>query len=93
MNMLTLGILSLLAAVVLMILGHMWAVLLFLVGFGLIVAGWARLYRGAGYRDREVLFNGWGKGRQQSEAQVDKTAPQGYEDRPGNVWDLTEGGK
>ena len=84
------GLLALVAGTVLMVMGRMWALLLFLAGFVFIVAGWAQMYRGAGYRDEGALFNGWGKGRQQSEAHVDKTAPQGYQDRPSNIWDQTE---
>jgi hypothetical protein len=90
-KMLTMGLLSLLAGTVLMVLGHMWALLLFLAGFCLIVAGGAQMFRGAGYRDPDAYFNGLnGQGRQQSEVQVDKTAPQGYQDRPSNIWDQTE---
>ena len=89
-KLLIMGLLSLLAGTVLMVMGHMWALLLFFVGFCLIVAGWAQMFRGAGYRDEGALFNGWGKGRQQSEAQVDKTAPQGYEDKSPAIWDRLE---
>ncbi len=89
-KMLISGLISLVAATVLVVLGHMWAVLLFLAAFCLIVAGWAQMYKGAGYRDQGVLFNGWGKGRQHSEAHVDKTAPRGYEDKPSNIWEQTE---
>ena len=49
MNLMLLGLLVSFAGVILMILGKLWAVLLFLVGFCLIVAHWARLYKGAGY--------------------------------------------
>ena len=74
MNMMVLGILSLVAGVVLMILGQMWALLLLLLGFGLIVAHWAKLFKGAGYRAEGAFFNGLqGQGRQQSE--VSKTHP------------------
>lgn len=86
MNMMLLGIVSLLAAVVLMIMGHMWALVLFLVGFGLMAVHWARLFRGAGYRDEGAFFNGMnGQGRQQSEVSKDPNAPRNYEDRPGNT--------
>lgn len=85
MNMMILGIISLLAAVVLMIMGQMWALALFLVGFGLMVAHWAKLFKGAGYREAGAFFNGVnGQGRQQSEVSKDPTIPQNYEDRPGN---------
>lgn len=86
MNMMVLGIISLLAAVVLMILGQMWALVLFLVGFGLMVAHWARMFRGAGYQAEVGTFNGVnGQGRQQSEVYKDPAIPQNYEDRPGST--------
>lgn len=85
MNMMILGMISLLAAVILMILGQMWALVLFLVGFGLMVARWARMFRGAGYRAEVGTLNGLnGQGRQQSEVSRDPNAPRNYEDRPGN---------
>lgn len=81
MNMLILGIISLFAAVVLMIMGHMWALVLFLAGFALIVAHWATLYKGAGYREVGGPVNGLGgQGRQQSEAIKDPKAPQSFEE-------------
>ena len=67
--MMILGVLMLLAAVVLMIMGHMWALVLFLVGFGLIAARAAKMFRGAGYRTEGMTFDNGinGQGRQQSE--------------------------
>jgi hypothetical protein len=86
MNMMILGIISLLAAVVLMILGQLWAVALFLVGFSLIVAHWAKLFKGAGYQADISASNGLnGQGQQQSEAFKDPSIPQEYEDRPRNT--------
>lgn len=86
MNMMVFGIISLLAAVILMILGQMWALVLFLAGFVLIVAHWARLFKGAGYQADITASNGVnGQGRQQSEMYKDPTIPQNYEDRPGNT--------
>lgn len=86
MNMMLWGILSLLAGVVLMIMGHMWALLLFLAGFALIVAHWAQLFKGAGYRAEGGFYNGLnGQGRQQSEVSKDPNAPRHYEDQPKNI--------
>ena len=67
--MMILGILVLLAAVVLMILGQMWALVLFLVGFGLLAWASATMFKGAGYETEGMTFdNGLhGQGRQQSE--------------------------
>ena len=67
--MMILGIISLLAAVVLMILGQMWALVLFLVGFALLAWEAAKMFKGAGYETEGMTFeNGVnGKGRQQSE--------------------------
>lgn len=85
MNMMIWGILSLLAGVILMVLGHMWALLLFLAGFALIVAHWAKLFKGAGYRAEGAFFSGLnGQGRQQSEVSQDPTASRSYEDQPRN---------
>ena len=88
MNMMILGAICSLAAVILMILGKLWAVLLFLAGFCLIVAHWARMFKGAGYQGDVAPGNGlYGQGRQQSEAVKDTTRPQSYEDRPSDIWD------
>ena len=85
MNLMLLGLLVSFAGVILMILGKLWAVLLFLVGFCLIVAHWARLYKGVGYEADVNPGNGlYGQGRQQSEAHKDQNIPREYEDRPAN---------
>jgi hypothetical protein len=85
MNMMLLGVIVALAGVILMILGKLWAVVLFLAGFCLIVAHWAKLYKGAGYEADVSAGNGlYGQGRQQSEACKDPSIPQEYEDRPAN---------
>ena len=85
MNLMLLGLLVSFAGVILMILGKLWAVLLFLGGFCLIVAHWAQLYKGAGYEADVNPGNGlYGQGRQQSEANKDASIPRQYEDRPGN---------
>ena len=86
MNMMILGIIAMLASVILMILGKLWAVLLLLVGACLVIAHWARLFKGAGYQADAAPYNGLnGQGRQQSEAFKDPSIPQEYEDRPGNT--------
>ena len=85
MNLMILGLLVSFAGVILMILGKLWAVLLFLAGFCLIVAHWARLFKGAGYQADAAPYNGLsGQGRQQSEAIKDQNIPREYEDRPAN---------
>ena len=85
MNMMIWGIIASFAGVILMILGKLWAVLLFLAGFVLIVAHWAKMYKGAGYEADVNVGNGlYGQGRQQSEANKDPSIPRQYEDRPGN---------
>lgn len=85
MNLMILGLLVSFAGVILMILGKLWAVLLFLAGFCLIVAHWAQLYKGAGYEADVNPGNGlYGQGRQQSEVYKDKNIPREYEDRPAN---------
>ena len=85
MNLMILGLLVSFAGVILMILGKLWAVLLFLAGFCLIVAHWAKMYKGAGYEADVNAGNGlYGQGRQQSEACKDKSIPREYEDRPAN---------
>lgn len=85
MNLMILGLLVSFAGVILMILGKLWAVLLFLAGFCLIVAHWAQLYKGAGYEADVMPGNGLnGQGRQQSEVYKDKNIPREYEDRPAN---------
>ena len=85
MNLMLLGLLVSFAGVILMILGKLWAVLLFLLGFGLIVAHWAKMYKGAGYEADVNAGNGlYGQGRQQSEVYKDKNIPREYEDRPAN---------
>jgi hypothetical protein len=85
MNMMLLGVIVALAGVILMILGKLWAVLLLLAGAGLVIAHWAKLFKGAGYRAEGAFYNGPdGTGRQQSEVSKDPTIPQDYEDRPAN---------
>ena len=82
MNMMLLGALCMLASVILMILGKLWAVLLLLVGACLVIAHWARLFKGAGYQADAAPYNGLsGQGRQQSEVIKDPTVPQTYEDQ------------
>lgn len=83
--MLILGLIALFLGVILMILGQMWALVLFLMGFALMAAHFATMFRGAGYRAEGAFFNGLnGQGRQQSEVGKDPTIPQDYEDRPAN---------
>lgn len=85
MNMMIWGVIASFSGVILMILGKLWAVALFLAGFVLIVAHWAKLYKGAGYEADVNAGNGlYGQGRQQSEANKDPSIPRQYEDRPGN---------
>ena len=61
------------------------AVLLLLAGACLVIAHWARLFKGAGYQADVAPGNGlYGQGRQQSEVYRDKNIPQEYEDRPTN---------
>ena len=85
MNMMIWGIIASFAGVILMILGKLWAVLMFLAVFVLIVAHWEMLYKGAGYEADVNAGNGlYGQGRQQSEANKDPSIPRQYEDRPGN---------
>ncbi len=83
MNMMIIGALCMLASVIFMILGKLWAVLLLLVGACLVIAHWAKLFKGAGYQADAAPYNGLsGQGRQQSEAFKDKNIPQDFEDRP-----------
>lgn len=85
MNMMILGIIAMLAGVILMILGKLWALLLLLVGACLVIAHWAKLFKGAGYQAESGTINGlYGQGRQQSEVSKDPAIPQDYEDRPAN---------
>jgi len=68
--MMIFGVLTLLAAVILMITGQMWALVLFLVGFGMIAAHAAKMFKGAGYETEGMtaFMNGLnGQGQQQSE--------------------------
>ena len=68
--MMILGIISLLAAVVLMILGQMWALVLFMVGFALLAWEASKMFKGAGYETEGMtaFMNGLnGQGQQQSE--------------------------
>ena len=82
MNMMILGALCMLASVILMILGKLWAVLLLIAGSCLVIAHWARLFKGAGYQADAAPYNGLnGQGRQQSEAFKDSSVPQTYEDQ------------
>lgn len=82
MNMMVLGIICLFAGVVLMILGQLWALVLFLMGFGLMAAHWAKMFQGAGYRAEGAFYNGPdGHGRQQSEVSKDPSIPREYEDQ------------
>ena len=90
--MMIVGSIAMLAGVVVMIMGKiLLGVIMLLLGLALVCMHNARMFRGAGIRGEDALFNGFGKGRQQSEATKDKTIPQGYEDRPSNIWDQVEG--
>ena len=84
MNMMLLGVIVALAGVILMILGKLWAVLLLLAGAGLVIAHWAKLFKGAGYSAPIDGGNIRGYGQQQTEVFKDKNVPQEYEDRPAN---------
>ncbi len=81
MNMMLIGAICALAGVVLMIMGTMWGLALLLVGACLVIAHWARLFKGAGYQADAAPYNGLnGQGRQQSEATKDPSIPQSYEE-------------
>ena len=86
-----LGVLSLLAGAVLMILGKLWGLLLFLVGFGFMADHSAEMLGGSGRQGDGGFFRVlMGQGRIWSKFEKGKTA-QGYEDRPSNIWDQVEG--
>ncbi len=82
------GILCFLGGVVLMILGKMWGLLVILLGFALMAAYSALMFRAGGYSPDMVMFNGFGKGRQQSEANKMEYHP---ENPDSSIWDKLEG--
>ena len=88
MTMIVCGIALFFVIVILMILGHLWALAVMGLGFVGLVYGVARMYRASGYRSEAVLFNGFGDGRQQSEVVMDPL-PGGGE-QPANIWAQVE---
>ena len=89
-EILTAGIVCFLGGAVLMIKGIVWGILVFLLGFALIVVHSAMMMRTGGYDPMASLFNGWGKGRQNSMANKLDYQP----DNPdANVWDQMENKK
>ena len=81
------GIACFIGGAVLMIKGMMWGLFVLLLGFAGIVFYGAMMMRVGGYDPMNVLFNGWGKGRQQSETEKLDYQP----DTPdANVWDQME---
>ena len=81
------GILCALLGAVMIIKGNMWGILVFLLGFALVVVFSAMMMRTGGYDPMEAIFNGWGKGRQTSMADKLDYQP----DSPdANVWEQVE---
>ena len=81
------GILNALLGAVMIIKGNMWGILVFLLGFSLVVVPSALMMRTGGYDPMESIFNGWGKGRQTSMADKMDYPP----DNPNaNIWDQME---
>ena len=84
-----LGIVGIFAGVIVMILGHMWALAVMGLGFVSMVVGSVRMLRVGGYSPEGVFFNGLGgQGRQQSEA-VKQEVP-GSGEQPANIWEMVE---
>ena len=87
--LLIIGIALFLGGVIAVILGAMIGILILMAGFGFIVAYFANMFRVGGYEAEGVLFNGFGKGRQQSEAGKRTDPVQG--NKNAGVWDtMTE---
>jgi hypothetical protein len=82
------GIAVFFVGVILMILGQIWALAVIGLGFVGLAYGVARMYRASGYRSEEVLFNGFGNGRQQSEVVKDPLPGSG--EQPANIWEQVE---
>ena len=72
---------------VMIIKGNMWGILVFLLGFSLVVAHSAMMMRTGGYDPMESIFNGWGKGRQTSMANKLDYQP---DSANANVWNQLE---
>ena len=84
---LTAGVLCALLGAVMIIKGNMWGILVFLLGFSLVVVHSALMMRTGGYDPMESIFNGWGKGRQTSMADKMDYPP----DNPNaNIWNQME---
>ncbi len=82
------GVLCCLGGVVLMILGKLWGALVLLLGLGFVFFHSALMFRTGGYNSDMAIFNGFGKGRQKSEAEKMEYQP----DNPdSSVWDKLEG--
>ena len=71
------GLCCFFAGVVLVILGNIWALILFLLGLGLLGAGFSLMLKTGGYSADGVYFHGlYGQGRQQSETvKLDSAVP------------------
>ena len=86
------GITLFLSGIIAVILGAMIGILILLAGFGFMAAYFAKMFQVGGYRAEGTFFNGFGKGRQQSE--VSKRCDPTQGEKNANVWDvMTEEGK
>jgi hypothetical protein len=83
--LLIIGIALFLGGVIAVILGAMIGILILMVGFGFIAAYFANMFRVGGYEAEGAIFNGFGKGRQQSEA--DRRADPIQGEKNAGVWD------
>ena len=84
-TLLIIGIALFLAGVIAVILGAMIGILILMAGFGLMAAYFAKMFRVGGYEAEGAIFNGFGKGRQQSETNK-RTDPTDGENNAG-IWD------
>ena len=87
--LLIIGIALFLGGVIAVILGAMIGILILMVGFGFIAAYFAKMFRIGGYDAEGAIFNGFGKGRQQSEADKRLDPTQG--EKNAGIWNaMTE---
>jgi hypothetical protein len=86
MKMIILGILTILAGLVLMVMGRMWGLLAILCGGVMLMVRYARMMHGRGYNPDQGTINGLaGKGKQTSDAVPMNQPPVG--EQPSNIWD------
>lgn len=89
MKIMILGILTMIAGLVLMVMGKMWGLLMILFGAIALMVRYARMMHGRGYDPAQGSINGLaGQGKQTPDAVSTNQPPVG--EQPANIWERME---